>query len=90
MQIAAKVIVKGLVQGVGYRYFCYRKAIEYEINGYAKNLFNGDVELEIEGEKNMINEFLKELKLGPANAKVNSLLIKAIPFENKYDDFTVY
>ena len=90
MKVAAKIIVKGMVQGVGYRYFCYKKARQYEITGYVKNLFNGDVELEAEGEKNMITEFVKDLKTGPSNAYVKSVNVEMFPYENKYQQFNVY
>lgn len=90
MEIRAKITVKGLVQGVGYRHFCYRKALEYGINGYIENLYNEDVELEVEGEKNMIQEFIKDLKVGPFNAKVNKVIVEELPFENKYSDFRIY
>lgn len=90
MKFAAKIIVKGMVQGVGYRYFCYKKALQYEITGYVKNLFNGDVELETEGEKNMTAEFIKDLKTGPLNAYVKSVNVEMLPYENKYQQFNVH
>ncbi|MDQ3022177.1 MAG: acylphosphatase [Bacteroidota bacterium] len=90
MQKRFKILIKGYVQGVGYRYFCYRKAIEYNLNGYAKNLINGSVEVETEGEETMIKEFINELRIGPRNSKVNSINIEELPFENKYEDFRIY
>jgi len=90
MKTGARIIVKGLVQGVGYRYFCRKRAGEFGIFGYAKNLFNGDVELEIEGEKNMIGDFIKELKLGPFNSNVKTVTAKEIQFTNKYSEFITY
>ena len=90
MKIKAKIIVKGMVQGVGYRYFCYRKAVEYGITGYAKNLFNGDVELEAEGEQNLMKEYVRNLKTGPSNARVNSVVVEELPFEDQYDEFKIY
>ncbi len=90
MQTGAKIIVKGLVQGVGYRYFCYKKAMEYGIKGYAKNLFNDDVELEVVGGENMIAEFTRDIKIGPANAHVKSIDIEILKCENKYSDFKIY
>ncbi len=89
MTIGVRIKVKGFVQGVGYRHFCYKKALQYKVNGYVLNLQNGDVELEIEGEKNLIHDFIRELKIGPFNAKVNSLKAEELPFENKYDGFSV-
>jgi len=85
-----KIIVSGLVQGVGYRYFCVVKSKEYNIKGYAKNLYDGDVELEIEGRDSMVNDFIKELKMGPIQSQVKALNIEEKDYANKYKDFTVY
>jgi acylphosphatase len=88
--IKAKIIVKGLVQGVGYRYFCYRKAKEYSLTGYAKNLVNGDVEIEVEGDKYLIMSFMKELKIGPAKSNVTVLDHVFTEYEDEYDEFRMY
>ncbi len=49
MQIGAHIIVRGLVQGVGFRYFAYRHAVNLGLTGWVRNLYNDDVELEVEG-----------------------------------------
>jgi acylphosphatase len=85
-----KIIVGGLVQGVGYRYFCYKKAVEYGIQGSAKNLFNGNVEVIAQGEENFINDFIKELKNGSAHSSVKSLNIQDIECKNEYSGFSIY
>jgi len=90
MKTGANIIVKGIVQGVGYRYFCRKKADEFGIHGYVKNLYNGDVELEVEGEKNMTEDFIKELKIGPFNATVKKILVEEVPFKNKFNEFRIY
>lgn len=78
MQTRVIIIVKGLVQGVGYRYFCYRKAQEYDITGYAKNLIDSSVEVLAEGNKNLVNDFIKELKTGPSNSFVKSVYVEEL------------
>jgi len=90
MQARYKLTVKGYVQGVGYRYFCHRKAAEYEIFGYAKNSADGSVELDIEGEKSLIAEFIKDLKIGPMNASVKAVITEEFPYENIYTEFKIY
>jgi len=90
MQARYKLTVKGYVQGVGYRYFCHRKASEYEIFGYAKNSADGSVELDIEGEKSLIAEFIKDLKIGPMNASVKAVITEEFPYENIYTEFKIY
>lgn len=90
MKTKVKIIIKGFVQGVGYRYYCYRKAVEYGITGYAKNLNDGQVEVSAEGEQSLIYDFIKELKIGNAGSKVNSVNIKELPFENEYEEFKIF
>ena len=45
----AKIIVTGLVQGVGFRYFAMRHADNLNLKGYTQNLFTGEVLTEVEG-----------------------------------------
>jgi acylphosphatase len=85
-----KIIVSGLVQGVGYRYFCYKKALEYGIFGYAKNLYNGNVEVVAQGEKGLINDFIKDLKIGTHYATVKSITAEEIENEKEYQEFSIY
>jgi acylphosphatase len=89
MKELIKVTVKGFVQGVGYRYFCYKKAKSCGIKGYVKNLFNGDVELEIEGDKGILNDYIKELKIGPVGSVVNSVYTERLISTEKYKDFNI-
>lgn len=49
--INAHLLISGMVQGVGYRWFVMRKANEYNLKGYVRNLYTDDVEVEVEGEK---------------------------------------
>ncbi|HMQ68937.1 MAG TPA: acylphosphatase [Ignavibacteria bacterium] len=78
MHTVVKITVNGLVQGVGYRYFCYRKAAEYSIMGYAKNLIDGSVEIVASGEKELVSDFIKEIKVGPVNSFVKSVHMEDI------------
>lgn len=90
MEKKYKITVKGYVQGVGYRYFCRRKAEEYNIRGYVKNNFNGDVELEAEGDLSLIKDFIKELKIGPSNASVKDVIIEELDSNFEHSDFKIY
>ena len=88
--VLARIKIKGLVQGVGFRYYCYQRASELGLNGYAKNLMTGEVEIEAEGSMGMIDEFLKTLKIGPPAAKVSEVNVDFTEFENKYSGFNMY
>ncbi len=85
-----RLIVRGLVQGVGYRYFCYKKAAKCGITGYAKNLNDGNVLVEAEGEQSVLYNFIEELKIGPSNANVSAVTIEEFPYENEFKEFKIY
>ena len=72
----AHLFVSGIVQGVGYRYFASRKAAVYSLKGFVENLIDGRVEVVVEGEKGLIDEFIKDLRRGPISAHVTDLRIE--------------
>ncbi|PIU65862.1 MAG: acylphosphatase [Armatimonadetes bacterium CG07_land_8_20_14_0_80_40_9] len=78
-RIEAKV--SGLVQGVGYRFFVQREAYSLNLSGYAKNLWDGKVEVIVEGDKDKLLKFLEALKKGPWLSQVKD--IKAVWREYK-------
>ena len=87
--VAAELTVRGLVQGVGYRYFCYRKAVDLNLTGWARNNFDGSVSARIEGERGAIEVFISELKIGPRAASVTDVEVNFTNFTGKYDKFDI-
>ena len=67
------LIVSGRVQGVFFRDNTRRKAIELGLNGYAKNLPDGNVEVVAEGNEEKLKELVYFIKKGPGIAKVTGL-----------------
>ena len=72
----AHLFISGIVQGVGYRYFAIRKASNYGLKGFVKNLIDGRVEVVAEGERGLIEEFIKDLRHGPISAHVTDVRIE--------------
>jgi acylphosphatase len=89
MQHLVKIEVGGLVQGVVFRYFVQSTAKKYGLNGYVKNLYNGDVEIEVEGEDIILKQFVEEVKIGPRFAQVRSFFLDYLAYEGKYNNFEV-
>ncbi len=89
MKIGAYIIVKGLVQGVGYRYFAARQARIFNIRGWVKNAPDGAVEMQIEGEKNSVDAFVKELKIGPRFSQVQDVVYTPGPYHNQFISFDI-
>lgn len=69
---AARIIVTGMVQGVGFRYFCQKRAVAAALRGWVRNNSNGSVEVWVEGEEAAIEQLLADLRTGPANARVET------------------
>jgi acylphosphatase len=85
----AHLIVSGLVQGVGFRWWVMRKAQEYGLKGYVRNLYDGDVELEVEGLLVMIVDFVKEVKVGPRYASVTEAKVQWGEYQGRYKGFDI-
>lgn len=85
----AEILVNGLVQGVGFRYFVVKHAVRLKLNGYVQNLFSGEVLTIVEGNKINIEEFYNLIKLGPAHAHVKNSRLNWLEYENEFDSFEV-
>ncbi len=70
------MIAEGLVQGVGFRWFVARRAEALGIRGYIRNLYDGTVEMEAEGDRSLLEEFMKEVRVGPRAAHVTNVRIE--------------
>ena len=84
-----KVLVEGIVQGVGFRPFVYRIATELELTGYVRNLGNV-VEIIIQGSDEQIADFIFKLQNElPPIAKINNLETEELEDDEEYADFTI-
>ncbi|TLY32414.1 MAG: acylphosphatase [Nitrospirae bacterium] len=73
--IAAEVIVSGDVQGVGYRAFTQLVAKELGLSGWVRNLYDGRVQVEVEGPRAKVEELLARLRRGPSLAEVTDVSV---------------
>ena len=67
---ARKFLIRGEVQGVGYRFFAQRAAARHQVVGYVRNLADGSVESLVEGSAQSVEAFKHELATGPRFAVV--------------------
>jgi len=66
-------IVTGRVQGVGFRYYIYKKASEMGITGWVKNTVDGNVQVVAQGDESVLNTFIDYLYIGPPLARVDKI-----------------
>jgi len=81
--------VKGMVQGVGFRYFVIQKAIAYQLHGYVKNCPDGDVEVEAEGDEETLKMLFDDLEKGPSLSQVTGVDLEWFENERGFKDFTL-
>ena len=66
-------LIRGRVQGVGYRYQAIREAERLKINGWVRNTYSGDVEVWAEGTRENLETFRIWLHRGPPYSRVDSV-----------------
>ena len=57
-KIRKHIIFYGRVQGVGFRYYAVQKANQLGLTGWVKNLYDGSVEMEVEGQEELIYQLI--------------------------------
>ncbi|MFC1907649.1 acylphosphatase [Chloroflexota bacterium] len=70
---AVKAMVYGRVQGVFFRDFVSRQATALGLSGYVRNVPEGNVEVEAEGEVKKLDELVSYLKIGPPASRVEKM-----------------
>jgi len=81
--------VKGVVQGVGFRFFTVRQARELSISGWVRNTVDGGVEIAAEGEEWKLKEFAASVKVGPSHSTVTGIEVKEEEYQNEFNGFEV-
>jgi acylphosphatase len=88
-KIAKKFLIRGRVQGVGYRYFADRYASQLGICGYVKNLWDGNVEVYAIGAAWAVEELKRHLAEGPRSARVSAIDESDEPVDTRYNRFII-
>jgi len=87
--VGANLIVSGHVQGVGYRYFVYQRAVRLGLNGWVRNEPGGTVRLRVEGDRSLIEELIDELKVGPPSSAVSDVAVSWCQLEGAFQKFDI-
>jgi acylphosphatase len=74
-RVRVEVFVSGRVQGVYYRAFTEKEANLLGIGGYVRNLTDGRVHLEAEGDRSVVDQLIRRLWEGPPRAKVSDVQV---------------
>ncbi|MFW9905035.1 MAG: carbamoyltransferase HypF [Candidatus Thorarchaeota archaeon] len=58
-----RIVITGVVQGIGFRPFVYNIALKHSLKGYVLNRGDAGVEIQVKGDKNQIDSFLHSLQM---------------------------
>ncbi len=67
-------LIRGRVQGVGFRWFVHREASELNLSGWVRNTEDGDVEVVATGNVEDLGELRSSLRRGPRGSRVDYLI----------------
>jgi hydrogenase maturation protein HypF len=88
--LRVEVKVSGIVQGVGFRPFVYRAALENRLTGYVRNRGDAFVEIVVEGKDENVKAFLKDLReKKPPLARIHNIKTKFLEGKNEFDRFSI-
>ena len=73
-----RLLVSGMVQGVGFRYHVKYTARLLQLTGWVRNLDSGDVEIEVQGPPDDVDQFLAEVRWGSRYAQVDEVRLKRL------------
>ncbi|TFD35331.1 acylphosphatase [Cryobacterium sp. TMT1-62] len=77
--VRKQVVVRGVVQGVGFRYYTQTEARRLGLAGHVRNRGDGAVEVELEGDAATVWVMLSWLQHGPPSARVEAVEVTTIP-----------
>ena len=76
--VSKRVFYEGRVQGVGFRYTVRSLATGYEVVGWVKNLIDGRVELEVQGDADEVDAFLEAILDSQLRRHVSRFVVQEI------------
>ena len=76
------IIIAGKVQGVGFRYWLYKAAMQKNVDGWVKNKISGEVEALVIGNDKDVNYLIKLCEKGPSLSKV--IKVKVQNYQKEY------
>jgi acylphosphatase len=89
MRIARRYLITGHVHGVGFRFFIESQAAIEGLNGWARNLHDGSVEVLFEGDAESVDRAEAKLRRGPAAARVEDVRVEDVPPSGRTTGFMI-
>jgi acylphosphatase len=78
------------VQGVGYRAFAQRAGRRLGLSGGVRNLDDGRVEVDVEGDRDTVEQFIEQLRSGPPAGRVQDVTVNWEPVLGRNEGFEIW
>ncbi len=85
----ATITVRGRVQGVGFRYYCFQTANDLGLKGWVRNESDGSVSICVTGERSEVEQLIKHLKAGPGSPIVSDVDIDWLETAEQCSSFEI-
>jgi acylphosphatase len=85
----AKLIIKGMVQGVNFRYYTQREAQKRNLTGWVRNLPDGSVAALFEGDENEVESMIQWCRSGPPSAQVTEMIVQPEDYRGEFESFSI-
>jgi len=85
----SRLIIKGIVQGVNFRYYTQREAQKQNLTGWVQNLADGSVAALFEGEDEDVEAMIQWCHHGPPSAHVTELIVQPEEYRGEFRFFSV-
>jgi acylphosphatase len=86
---ANRLLIDGVVQGVGFRFFAARAARDLGVRGFVRNLPDGRVEVLAAGTTETMGEFTARLRRGPRGSRVESIECEDAEMDEAFAGFEI-
>jgi acylphosphatase len=86
---ARRAVVRGRVQGVGFRFFASRAARELGIRGWVRNLPDGSVETLAVAEEDSLRRYIEKLSRGPLGSRVDAVDVSDVAEPASFSSFEI-
>jgi acylphosphatase len=88
MQKHVNITITGNVQKVGFRFAAIEQALELGLTGIVKNYKDNQVQIEVEGEIDLLKQFLRWCHIGPKGSRVDKVDYESLEELQKYETFS--
>ncbi|MGH7491379.1 MAG: acylphosphatase [bacterium] len=89
MKKGVHLLVNGMVQGVGFRYYVHHAARRHDLAGWVKNLEDGRVEVLAEGDEEELRLFVRDVEKGSRFSTVREVQTEWLSYSNKFRHFEI-